>query len=338
MNKITLRAKAAVSVMALIILQGCASMTHYNKSQPMNFRSYPGQVVTSLDAKQRVVLSNHTRDGIAACAEPSPDALSALAATQEGSFGNGSVNAGLNASLQEQAASIGLRTQSIQLMRDAMYRLCEGYLSNSLDPMSFETLHRRFQNTMVAILAIEQLTGTVKASQITLSPGTPPAGTASVTERVSDGQAVASVAAAVDKIVDRTISLGFGREFCATILINVMRQNPHQRALLPLERQCMDYLGTNVVRRNAETDLIRTQTRLLEAFLARNPSTQEILNFLRLADLDAGSGTEPFTSYPATPAPTYTAPAYRNDGSGYTYYYPQNSGSRQTQEMTPERR
>jgi len=107
---------------------------------------------------------------IRTCAEPSPDALSALAASggiAAEVFGKGKGQ--LQAAVAESAGSIGLRTQSIQLMRDAMFRLCEGYMNDALGNAAFETLHRRFQNSMVAILAIEQLTGVVRAPAITLA-------------------------------------------------------------------------------------------------------------------------------------------------------------------------
>ncbi|MEM9618655.1 MAG: hypothetical protein AAF936_11900 [Pseudomonadota bacterium] len=106
---------------------------------------------------------------VAMCAEPSPDALSALSASTSLAaevFGQGKGQ--LQAAIAESAGSIGLRTQSIQLMRDAMYRLCEGSMNAALGNAAFETLHRRFQNSMVAILAIEQLTGAVRPPTVTL--------------------------------------------------------------------------------------------------------------------------------------------------------------------------
>ena len=126
---------------------------------------------------------------VAFCAEPSPDALSALSAsgaikidTPKGFSG------ATQGAFAETAGSIGLRTQSIQLMRDAMYRLCEGAMNGYLGNAAFETLHRRFQNSMVAILAVEQLTGAVRAPALTLNSGAavgPPAKQmADMTDRV----------------------------------------------------------------------------------------------------------------------------------------------------------
>lgn len=134
-----------------------------------------------IDAKQRVVFarSHDAEKPPKICAEPSPDALSVLAAsggvdvtTPKG------INAGAQGTLSEAAGSIGLRTQSIQLMRDAMFRICEGYANGSIGEAEFETLHRRFQQSMVTILAVEQLTGAVRPPALILAAG---AGAASET-------------------------------------------------------------------------------------------------------------------------------------------------------------
>lgn len=181
------------AVLAAGALSGCARWSHFNKTVSVPTGAQNARAIF-VDAKQRVVLAVPTNsagkasptggstDGaaptVAFCAEPSPDALSALAAT-------GSVSADvidkLSASagggFAESAASIGLRTQSIQLMRDAMYRVCEQMVSGKLSSSQFETLHRRFQNSMVAILAIEQLTGVARGPAALLS-GTTSVGSA----------------------------------------------------------------------------------------------------------------------------------------------------------------
>lgn len=43
-----------------------------------------------------------------------------------------------------------------------MYRNCEAYALGGASSIGLGTLQRRFQSTMVAILAIEQLTGAVR--------------------------------------------------------------------------------------------------------------------------------------------------------------------------------
>jgi hypothetical protein len=142
----------------------------------------------SIDAKQRVVLSGkisetEVRKGTngtadvrvtverpVVCAEPSPDAISAIAQSLSGKANISDVKAlELAFGQTESSAYIGLRTQTIQLLRDGMYRICEGYMSGALDKASFNELQRRYQNLMMGLLAVEQLTGAVVAPQLALT-------------------------------------------------------------------------------------------------------------------------------------------------------------------------
>ena len=104
------------------------------------------------------------------CAEPSPDALSAFAA----SFGGGLAaadagSASFAGALSEGAGSIGLRTQTITLLRDSLFRVCEAGYNKQIGPLMVAQLHERFQDVTVALLAIEQLTGAVVAQQVLLT-------------------------------------------------------------------------------------------------------------------------------------------------------------------------
>jgi len=109
------------------MLQGCAYLTTYNK--PIDLKDSS----VSLDVKQRVVFSQKReardgeREGIVVCAEPSPDALTILGVSGGLNASDGTRAASAAVGLAESGAFVGLRTQSIQLLRDAMYRLCEGY-------------------------------------------------------------------------------------------------------------------------------------------------------------------------------------------------------------------
>lgn len=104
------------------------------------------------------------------CAEPSPDAMSAYAMqlAAEGKVPEG-VAGKLALNSQESASFIGLRTQSIQVLRDSMYRICEAYLSGGIDESHFELMLRRSQRYMVALLGIEQLTGVVKVPPVIIN-------------------------------------------------------------------------------------------------------------------------------------------------------------------------
>lgn len=100
------------------------------------------------------------------CSEPSPDALTALAASL-----SGETKAGVNlaAAYSENAASIGLRTQSIQLLRDQLYSICQAYANQGVSPYTYQTLLAKNQQNTIALMAIEQLTGVLKAPNIKLT-------------------------------------------------------------------------------------------------------------------------------------------------------------------------
>lgn len=154
--------RAFAVAMIAALLGGCANLTHFNA-----MRSVPDGQVGYVDAKQRAIVFD---DYGHVCAEPSPDALSALAASNSLNLSTGGgTEAGASGSVAETAGLIGLRTQAITLMRDHMYRLCEGHLTGAIPDQTFQLMHRRMQLTMVGILAIEQLTGAVRAPAVVLS-------------------------------------------------------------------------------------------------------------------------------------------------------------------------
>lgn len=152
-------------LVAVLCLAGC---TGNLRSIHHSFSVNDGGSI-SVDASQRAIISvkkapPNMEPWVAVCAEPSPDAISALSASAGFSAELLQRALAASASAQESVASIGLRTQSITILRDAMYRLCEGYASAALDEFGFTRLQRRYQNVMLGLLAIEQLTGAMAGS------------------------------------------------------------------------------------------------------------------------------------------------------------------------------
>uniref|UniRef100_A6W319 Lipoprotein n=1 Tax=Marinomonas sp. (strain MWYL1) TaxID=400668 RepID=A6W319_MARMS len=154
---------------SMIILSGCASTTHYNKERELTENS-----AVFIDAKQRGIFkakkTKVNADGEGkivwegVCSEPVPGAISSLAATLGVDLSlTDKGKLGVSKSIAEGVSSIGIRTAAIEALRDIMYRNCEAYALGGISEFGIETLQRRFQSTMVAILAIEQLTGAVRA-------------------------------------------------------------------------------------------------------------------------------------------------------------------------------
>lgn len=168
--------KISKSIFCAIVLlcTGCANMMTLDRTTvfPAQKKKDPTKasgVAIHLDAPQRLVYSGPDGD---ICAEPSPDALQAYAASFGASLSlPDSKSAALANALSGDAAGIGLRTQAITLMRDHLYRICEARHNGSLNKPDVMQLLERSQDLTLGILAIEQLTGAVVARQPVLTMG-----------------------------------------------------------------------------------------------------------------------------------------------------------------------
>ena len=173
----TYQAKAVHSVAILtslsLALAACNGSTIHTTSSL-------GDVQTlSLDAKQRLVITGHNEHGESiVCAEPSPDALVAQAAVlsangayKGGGAGAPSASGGVGVGLQESAASIGYRTQSIQILRDGYYRLCESYLNGAIKKEEYQKVVSNLDTFIVVALAVDGLGNSKSATNVGLSAG-----------------------------------------------------------------------------------------------------------------------------------------------------------------------
>ncbi|HHE0459551.1 TPA: hypothetical protein ACN331_002388 [Vibrio parahaemolyticus] len=172
-----------------ILLTACGNLSSIHRT--LDVDDGTGALI---DIKQRAIIvskhesvtgtdSNQTiKSQTFVCAEPSPDAMSAYASETSLSVPD---KIKLANAFQEGTTFTGLRTQSIQLLRDGMYRLCEARMSGALDNGEYNLLLRRYQKNMVALIAIEQLTGTVKAPVTVIST----TGSASLAQDIDESEA-----------------------------------------------------------------------------------------------------------------------------------------------------
>ena len=152
-------------------IAGCANIDSISRTTTLPKDT--GGLAIHLDAKQRLVYVNRRQQ---ICAEPSPDALAAFASSLGlGASAPSQGTVSLAQAIQGSAGSIGLRTQSITLMRDALYRICEAYANGGIGAPQVMTLLAKGQDLTAVILAVEQLTGAVAANQVILT-GTAGAG------------------------------------------------------------------------------------------------------------------------------------------------------------------
>lgn len=248
---------------------GCTWATYNSIHRDWKLGTQLGKA-DAIDAKQRVILSKRLDETGAAvsCAEPSPDALQVLsmALAAEVTDPRSGATGRLAGSSSEGALSIGLRTQTIQLLRDGMYRLCEGYFNSAMNGPSFKTAHLRYQDAMVALLAIEQLTGAARpqlgaiggqgsatvnvAAPASNQAATPPASVSVSTS--SNGNTTATpaidpdvskeVADAVRSIVETMLEKDYSLQFCIEYLASSARESDVEGGRLEVVAWCKGLL------------------------------------------------------------------------------------------------
>lgn len=165
-----MKALGAVWVTAALLATGCTPRGDIFHSWDLA----QGSSVT-IDAQQRAITNVAVRpnqNGTVArervvCAEPSPDAAVAVAR----SFAvNSNVNVdtiktdvggafGLSQTLAENLAQLGERTATIQLLRDTLYRACEGYSNGALDETSYAFIIARIDTLMSTLTLGEMSAG-----------------------------------------------------------------------------------------------------------------------------------------------------------------------------------
>jgi hypothetical protein len=157
-------------IVALLQLQGCGA----NFNSIYREDRLAGNVdVKIADAKQRMIFGLQNGRGIFICPEASPDALSAggtsldVSGSQIGKLLSGF---GLGASSAESTGSIGVRTQTITLLRELLTNTCLQRMGGPVDERYAESL-RSIQVSALGMLAIEQLTGAVRAPPIIVNVG-----------------------------------------------------------------------------------------------------------------------------------------------------------------------
>ena len=179
-------------------LAGCANMTSIHHE----FSSAKPKII-AVDMKQRIVIVQPivTKDGkvvtaegrplMYTCTEPSPDAISSWGASLKGGLKAGSTTIqDLAATLNDTASYVGQRTETVQLLRDGMFRSCEAYINNMMQPGEFVVAQKHYQNIMLGLVAMEQLRGVLQpASANTSSLSARPVATSNPSDPTGDPSA-----------------------------------------------------------------------------------------------------------------------------------------------------
>ncbi|HUD72400.1 MAG TPA: hypothetical protein VMQ62_10600, partial [Dongiaceae bacterium] len=167
-----------VALLALVPVISACSANHYSVFRHEQLDPTAPSVVT-LDAKQRAILKANAVGGISRfCSEPSPDVFTVVAqALSAGAGVNKSADpASLEATLKAAFSSAELgstipRTQTINMLRELMFRTCERFLNGAYSDLEMSIQAIRDQRLMISILAIEQLTGAVTPRPVVIGAG-----------------------------------------------------------------------------------------------------------------------------------------------------------------------
>lgn len=179
-NSHLLRSLGITICLAVLMTVGCARLNsiHRGKSVP-NDRGH----VLSVDAKQRAIISvpAHQASGqteavpiMRFCSEPPPDVFTAIATGYgvKALFGSDKTQQEIGAEIQqtisENAATIG-KTQTVNILREMMFRNCERFLSGATSADEFIVQAARDQRAIVHVLAVEQLTGAARTQSTALT-------------------------------------------------------------------------------------------------------------------------------------------------------------------------
>ncbi len=155
-----------------IFAAGCSSTIH-------DIDQVGGVDTLSVDAKQRMMLVGN-RGGVSpkrvTCTEPMPDAIVAQAAFAAGSANVNnpsgiSGSGGFAGGSSESAASIGFRNQTVQMLRDGYFRLCEAYLNGALTKEQYQAMIENADTFMVVVSALQILGSNPYAPAVTISAG-----------------------------------------------------------------------------------------------------------------------------------------------------------------------
>jgi hypothetical protein len=162
---------------------GCSGVIY----QPFSLDTQPATSL-SVDARQRFLLVTDKGGKLGnrrvTCAEPSPDVFAAIAASATASATVGQQSGQLAASLVERAAAVGPRTQTIQLLRDGLYRACEAYMNGIVDDEEYKRVLLGYDEVMITMLAIDGLTASNRPVPV-LGAGTATATTGNQTASAS---------------------------------------------------------------------------------------------------------------------------------------------------------
>jgi hypothetical protein len=165
---------ALTSSLAVIglLASGCANQTSAYRTQRLG--DSPMVITTDGFQRHTLMFPGEHANQWRTCSEAAPDAFSAMSASGGADLGLNTRGAGTDATARAamaiaQSAATIERTQTVNLLRESMFRTCERYMSGAISQSTFVVQAGRDWRAMIAILAIEQLTRTARPPSTIIS-------------------------------------------------------------------------------------------------------------------------------------------------------------------------
>ena len=160
-----------------IVTSACGNANWSSVYRTYSPESEDGKRGTSalIDAKQRTIIAASRTNDVIVCAEPSPDALSAVSSSFSGSTSvsaqsSPEVALAMALALNEAAGQLR-RARTVQLLRDSLFRACEAYMNEAMDKIDYTRIANKYADATVTLLAIEQLTSPDTGVATIIAPG-----------------------------------------------------------------------------------------------------------------------------------------------------------------------
>ena len=146
------KGKLSLIALPLMLLTGCASLRSPARIHALTPNA---PYLVDFDASRRgaLLLPRPDGKGMMYCSEPSPDVaynsvLSLVASVQTS---NPNVDASTQLQFQQSVVELAQRTETIQFLREALYRLCEQSLNGT---MSQAAVEQEYDNALKTALAL----------------------------------------------------------------------------------------------------------------------------------------------------------------------------------------
>jgi len=144
-------------ILPILIITGCSILTPSIDIPTVETYPINENQIYSVDAKQRLIYSVKQGNRKVICAEPSPDVFNAIDSRVAGLYETPDSNISIDRSKGESSAGLTDRTPTIQLLRDALYRVCEAYMNDLINTEDYRSILMSYDEISIALAAIDAI-------------------------------------------------------------------------------------------------------------------------------------------------------------------------------------